>query len=138
MLTDTFTVSGKGIPAISELTNNGHSAQLDIEHMGNFSFILSYLGTNYSLQQLHFHWGHNDKMVFHKSFTLEVLKLLPFIGLIFRCATISSRALRPSRLHNLNNRSWFLKTPCLSYLFGLTVIKVRSFAVKVVHLTTGV
>jgi len=58
----TIGVEGKGIPAISELTNNGHSAQLDIEHMGNFSFTFNYLGTNYSLNQLHFHWGHNDTM----------------------------------------------------------------------------
>ena len=66
MFTDTCCCQGKGIPAISELTNNGHSAQLDIEHMGNFSFTFSYLGTNYSLQQLHFHWGRNDTMVLHK------------------------------------------------------------------------
>ena len=31
-------VTGEGVPPISEMTNNGHSAQLDISQMGDFSF----------------------------------------------------------------------------------------------------
>ena len=81
-------VTGEGVPPISEMANNGHSAQLDISQMGDFSFrclcvcvctvfvfvlVLSimdilylrttYLGSVFTLQQLHFHWGHNDTTV---------------------------------------------------------------------------
>ncbi len=52
-------VKGK-VPSLSLLTNNGHSAQLDIPASKEFRFDFSHLDTTFHLLQLHFHWGHNS------------------------------------------------------------------------------
>ena len=56
-------VHGHGVPTMSELANNGHSAQLDVKETDNFHFGFSYMDRNYSLVQLHSHWGRSGTMV---------------------------------------------------------------------------
>lgn len=53
---------GDGISTTAELANNGHAAQLNLDPSDKFLLGLTYQGTNFSMKQLHFHWGQSDYM----------------------------------------------------------------------------